>query len=403
MIAHGAVLSAREATLEACIAGAAVGDGVRIVTRNGPVNGIVTALNGTRVLLAPHHSIDGVVAGDEAILDPAVLDVPLGTALLGRSIDASGAPFDNRGPVRGRMRSSLCSAPAPSERTAIDEPLWTGVRVIDGLLTFGRGARLGIFGPPGTGKSTLLHMLVDGAHADAIVIALVGERGREAEAWIRTVPAHASVVCATSDRSAAERVRAAEVAMAQACELRRRGLHVLTIVDSLARYASALRESFIASGEPPGRAGYPAGVFARLARYVEAAGATQDGSITMLASVLSDGDDRDPVSDAARSLLDGHLQLSPARAAAGCFPAIDVPASVSRTMPAVAQAQHCEDAGLVRRTIATLAENRDLRAAGMLPPEAAETAIEEFLCQTRGGEPAEATLSSLAELADRLR
>ena len=410
MIAYGSVLSARSGSVEARIAGAAVGDGVRIVARTGVVNGTVVALNANRVLVAAHGSIDGVAAGDTTMLDRSSRDLPLGTALLGRSISADGAPLDGGVPPRGRHCSALVCPPPPCERRAVTEPLWTGVRAIDALLTLGRGARLGIFGPPGTGKSTLLQMLVEGADADAVVIALVGERGREAESWMQAISAHTSIVCATSDRSAAERVRAAEVAMAQACALGKRGLHVLLIVDSLARYAAALREVLLSAGEPVGRGGYPAGVFAHLARYVEAAGATREGSVTMLASVLSDGDERDPVSDAARSLLDGHLQLSPAKARAGCFPAIDVPASVSRTMPAVTDAGHREDAGILRLAISALAQSEDLRAAGIAPADPAvqraahiEAAIEAFLRQRYGSEPSSATLSSLADLADRLR
>jgi type III secretion protein N (ATPase) len=267
-----------------------------------------------------------------------------------------------------------------------------------------------VFGSAGSGKSTLLHMLVRGAQADAVVVGLIGERGREAEEWMRLAPPHASLICATSDRSAAERVRAARVAIAQAAALRASGLHVLLIVDSLARFASALRELAIAVGEPVGRGGYPASVFSELATYLEIAGNTTRGSMTLVATVLSDGDERDPVSDAARSLLDGHFELTSSLAQRGCFPAIDVPASVSRTMRAVIDDTHAAGAAVVRRAIAALSESRDARALGILPSDpfalracAIERTLEAFLRQDGGSEQPRRTLSALAELADRLR
>lgn len=226
---------------------------------------------------------------------------------------------------------------------------------------------------------------------------------------MRLAPRHAAIVCATSDRSAAERVRAAQVAMAQAAALRARGLHVLAILDSLARYAAALREIALAAGEPAGRGGYPASVFADLARYVEVAGAAGGGSITLVATVLSDGDERDPVSDSARSLLDGHIELSSRLARSGRFPAIDVPASTSRTMESVVSDEHTRAARSVRRAIALLAESADARALGIVPSDpdvaraaAQEQALEFFLRQGKQpAKPAE-TLSQLFELADRL-
>jgi type III secretion protein N (ATPase) len=256
----------------------------------------------------------------------------------------------------------------------------------------------------------LLHMLVRGAQADAVVVGLIGERGREAEEWMRFAPPHASLICATSDRSAAERVRAARVAIAQAAALRARGLHVLLIVDSLARFGSALRELAMAAAEPVGRGGYPASVFSELAKYLEIAGNTTRGSITLVATVLSDGDERDPVSDAARSLLDGHFELAATLAQRGYFPAIDVPASVSRTMPGIIDDTHAAAAAVVRRAIATLSESRDARALGIVPADpfalraaAIEEALEAFLRQDSGPEQPDRTLSGLAELADRLR
>lgn len=410
MIAHGTVLAARAGVLEARLPGAAVGNAVRVFGENGFVIGSVSAVAGARASIALHDAIDGVTPGDEVVLDASAACMPLGTPLLGRCIDAQGCALDDGPPIRGRLRATEFAAPSPAQRQGVHQPFWTGVRAIDALVTVGRGARIGVFGRPGTGKSTLLHMLVCGARADAVVIGLTGERGREAEEWMRIAPVHAAIVCATGDRSAAERVRAARIAIAQAASLRARGLHVLLVLDSLARYAAALRELAIAVGEPLGRAGYPPSVFADLARYVEVAGNACGGSITLVATVLSDGDERDPVSEAARSLLDGHIELSPALAQRGYFPAIDVPASVSRTMHAVVDDTHAHDAALVRRAISVLSGLQDARALGIMPSApfelrsiAAEEALDAFLRQNGPAEQPEQTLSALAALADRLR
>ena len=204
--------------------------------------------------------------------------VVLGTALLGRAIGAGGALLDDGPPLHGLRRCAAADVPAPRERVAVTEPFWTGIRALDGPLAFGRGARIGIFGAPGAGKSTLLEQLVAGSRADATVVALIGERGREAERWLRAIGTRTSIVCATSDRSAAERLAAAGLAFAQAAALRSRGLHVLLVLDSLARVAAAARDVAIALGEPVGRAGFPPSVVARQARLLECAGAAASPS-----------------------------------------------------------------------------------------------------------------------------
>jgi flagellar biosynthesis/type III secretory pathway ATPase len=274
------------------------------------------------------------------------------------------------------------------------------------LLTIGRGARVGIFGSPGTGKSTLLERIAAHAAADVVVVALIGERGREAAAWIDRCTRRNTIVCATSDRAASERIRAAEIAFAHAARLRSRGFHVLLIVDSLARYAYALRERRVALGEPAGRGGYPPGVFADLARLLESAGTSRDGSVTLLATLIPDGPgEYDPVCEAARSLLDGHLLLSAERAAAGRFPAIDIAAGASRTMQAVIAPAHAAAAATVRAAIARLSETREAREFGLLRVEdtsleralAGETAIEAFL--TGVGTPGPAAVEALTALA----
>ncbi len=331
----------------------------------------------------------------------------LGACALGRAIDARGDALDGERPLCGRSVSVELHAPTPNEREPIATPLWTGMRAIDGLLTLGRGARIGIFGAPGAGKSTVIEAIVDGCVADAIVIGLAGERGREAQRWIERRDERITIVCATSDRSARERVAAAHVAIAQARALCERGLHVLFVLDSLARVAAASREIAVGAGESVGRGGYPPSVFAGLARLVEGAGAMRCGSITLVATVLEDGDERDPVSEAARSLLDGHIQLSMRLAEAGRFPAIDVPASSSRTMDLVAHEEHVRAARSLRRAIALLQRIDDARALGIQPADRAsraaiqiEAGLEAFLRQDRGVVDRRETLRELSALAD---
>jgi ATP synthase in type III secretion protein N len=330
----------------------------------------------------------------------------LGTCAFGRAIDARGLPLDDGPPLRGRRVSLELRSPAPNRRAAIATPLATGVRAIDGLLTIGRGARVGVFGAPGAGKTTLIEWIAGECAVDAVVIALVGERGREAQRWIERRDARTTIVCATSDRPPSERIASAHVAIAHAGALRERGLHVLLEIDSLARCGAALRELAVAAGESTGRGGYPPSVFAQLARLVEVAGALDRGSITLIATILNDGDDRDPLSEASRSLLDGHLALSTRLAEAGRFPAIDIVASTSRTMEAVANEDHRAAAARVRRAAALLESIADARALGVEPTAraarcaiAAEPHLEKFLRQGREAAEYAATLDRLAQLA----
>ena len=409
MRARGTVLGARGGLLEVSLPGARIGDGVSVCGARGVLHGTVGALLGSRATVAPHGGLEGVTTGDAVHADPAAAMLPLGTTLLGRAFDARGHALDGGAPPTGRVVRIGGERISPAERRPIAEPLWTGVRVIDALLTIGRGARIGLFGEAGVGKSLLLQALARGTNADAVVVGLVGERGREAQAWTGACDPHASVVCATGDRPAAERVWAARVAMSQAHALRARGLHVLAILDSLARFGAALREIAVASGESVGRGGYPPSVFAELAGLVEIAGCTARGSITLIATVLSDGDERDPLSDAARSLLDGHVQLAPRLARAGHYPAVDVPASISRTMDAVVSAEHLAHARAVRRALALLAQSEDARSLGIAPADpatqAAVSAEEELETLLRQGpEPSSCaqTLARLARVADTL-
>ncbi|GAC1302852.1 MAG: type III secretion system ATPase SctN [Vulcanimicrobiaceae bacterium] len=398
-------------TVLAALPAARIGDGVRIRRADGStLAGEVASVEQARVSIAPFGTLTGVAVGDRVVGDARALAVPVGAGALGRAFDASGAPLD--GGAWSTCTTGIvdrASALPPGARAPVSTVFRTGIRAIDGLLTIGRGARVGLFGAPGAGKTTLLEAIAAGASGDAVVIALVGERGREAQAWLARCDRRTTIVCATSDRSAAERVRAADVAMTQAEFLRDRGAHVVLIVDSLARYAAALRERHVALGEPVGRGGYPPSVWAELARYLERAGNGARGSITMLATVLADGaDDREPLSDAARSLLDGHIVLSSALADKQHFPAIDVVASTSRTMSSVVSREHARAAGAVRRMLSRLAETSDARALGLAEigdvelaaAVAAEPAIVAFLRQSEPAQPG-TTLASLYSLAAR--
>ncbi len=410
--AVGRVVATRGHVVEAELPAARVGEGVRISGERVRLAGRVAALHGARALLAPFGPVEGIALGDRVAVDPAALGLVLGTPLLGRAIDAAGLPLDGRPAPRGRRLAAEPGPHAVGDRRPCTEVCWTGVRAIDGPLAFARGARIGLFGAPGAGKSTLLEGVVRGADADAVVVGLVGERGREAERWLAAVGPRTTVVCATGDRAPAERVRAAEVAFAQADALRARGLDVLLVVDSLARICAAAREVALAAGEPVGRGGYPPGVFALLARLLERAGAVGAGSVTLVATVLSDGpDEHDPVSEAARAALDGHLVLSERLARAGRFPAIDLGRSASRTLADVASAPHLRAARALRAAVAALEESRDARAVGLDPGAgdpflarciALEPELERFLRQAGSPCPPDRTLTELVALADRM-
>jgi type III secretion protein N (ATPase) len=285
--------------------------------------------------------------------------------LLGRVVDGLGNPLDGNPAPQALASATAAHVDTgsthktlnPLERPVIATPFATGVRAIDGLLTIGVGQRTGIFAPAGGGKSTIMGMIANGASADAIVVALIGERGREVAEFIHDHLAHRRastiVVASTSDRPAAERIKAAELAAKVAAGLRAAGRNVLLLFDSLTRYARALRELGLAVGEPPLRGGFPPSVFAQLPRLIESAGATPQGSITAFYTVLADEADlSDPVAEEARSLLDGHIQLSSKLGAAGHYPAIDILRSRSRLMNRVADAVQITDAGRVRDWLA---------------------------------------------------
>jgi type III secretion protein N (ATPase) len=408
----GHVVGTRGGLIDVRIPALGVGAGARVRLRDGRMlPARVTSIAGPHVILAPFGDVDGVAAGDRVDADDGALCVNLGVALLGRAVDALGAPIDGRGKLGGRPVSASPQAYPPADRAAVKRHFPTGIPAIDGPLAFGAGARIGLFGGPGCGKSTLLETITTNTRPDAIVVGLVGERGREAQRWLTQIDARTTIVCATSDRSAAERVRAAEVALAQADALRRRGLDVLLVLDSLARVAGAARDVAVAAGEPVGRGGYPASVFGLLARLLERAGQFSTGSITLVATVLADGaDEHDPVSVACRAALDGHIVLAERLARQGWFPAIDLPASASRTMADVASADHLAAARTLREAVALLELTREARGFGLDPGAgdpavrravAAEGAIAGFLRQ-RERTDHRRTLTELRLLADSI-
>lgn len=324
-------------------------------------------------------------------------------SLLGRVIDGLGNPLDGDSalPSIGGTAAAQVDAGGmhktlnPLDRPVIASPFATGVRAIDGLLTIGIGQRTGIFAPAGGGKSTIMGMIANGASTDAIVVALIGERGREVAEFIHDHLAHRRastiVIASTSDRPAAERIKAAELAAKVAAGLRASGRNVLLLFDSLTRYARALRELGLAVGEPPLRGGFPPSVFAQLPRLIESAGATSQGSITAFYTVLADEIDlSDPVAEEARSLLDGHIQLSSKLGAAGHYPAIDILRSRSRLMNRVTDAAQIADASRIRDWMARHEEVEMLLQIGEYERgHDAETdraidlrpAIQRFLCQ----------------------
>jgi ATP synthase in type III secretion protein N len=313
-------------------------------------------------ILTPLGDIRGLSAASEVILRSGMDRVPFGEQLLGRVFDARMQPLDALGAIR-RTGDRPIHGPSPNPmlRAPVDTVMETGVRAVDGLLTIGVGQRVGIFAAAGGGKSTLLAMLARQSKADAIVISLIGERGREVREFIEDTLgeeglARAVVIVSTADRPAAERVRAAAVATAIAEGLRDEGKHVLLLMDSVTRYARALREIGLAAGEPAVRRGFPPSVFADLPRLFERAGTSDKGAITGIYTVLLEDEEGDPVGEEVRSLLDGHIILSRKLGAKGHYPAIDILGSLSRLYPKLATSGQSSAASGLRAMMAKLEE-----------------------------------------------
>jgi len=326
----------------------------------------VVGFRDDRVLLMPLGEMDGIAPGSEVVATGAGFSIVLGPGLVGRVVDGLGRPIDGKGPIGGRRYGVGNAPPAALSRPRIAEPLATGVRAIDGLLTCGKGQRLGIFAGSGVGKSTLLGMIARGVSADVNVIALIGERGREVREFIERDLgpeglARSVVVVSTSDQPALVRVKGAWTATAIAEFFRDQGLHVSFLMDSVTRFAMAQREIGLTIGEPPAAKGYTPSVFALLPKLMERAGAAEQGTITGFYTVLVEGDDmQEPIADAVRAILDGHIVLSRELAAENHYPSIDVLQSISRLMNDLATPEHKQAAALLREVLATYANARDL-------------------------------------------
>ncbi|MBR5304607.1 MAG: FliI/YscN family ATPase [Candidatus Gastranaerophilales bacterium] len=350
-----------------------IGDLCHIV-QNGTNEIIYAEVVGFRkdcILLMPLGSIDGLRAGAKVINTGTSMKVKVSETLLGRVLDGLGNPLDGKGEIIADEYYPT-NAPIinPMDRKPIDEPLSLGLRAIDGLNTIGMGQRVGIFAGSGVGKSTTLAMIAKNTSADINVIALIGERGREVREFIEHTMGTSGmkrsiVICATSEQPALVKIKASFVACAIAEYFRDKGKNVLFMLDSVTRIALAQREVGLAVGEPPATRGYTPSVFALLPKFLERAGANKFGTITGLYTVLVEGDDmNEPIADAARSILDGHIVLSRTLAHKNHYPAIDVLQSISRVMNNIVDDEHKTAAGKIRNLMANYAKNEDLISIG---------------------------------------
>lgn len=369
---RGRVVQANGQTVESEGPLCSVGECCEIVDSAGTRHRAeVIGFRGPHVLSMPLQATQGIQYGDGVQAIGTTPGIAVGEQMLGRVLNALGGPLDGLPAPRVRAMWPLDGAvPDPMDRMQIREPLETGLRVLDGLLTVGRGQRVGIFGGSGVGKSTLIGMMTRNTAADLTVVGLVGERGREVREFVEDSLGpegrkRSVVLVSTSDQSPLLRMRAAMAATSVAEYYAAQGKHVLLVLDSLTRYAMAAREVGLAAGEPPASKGYTPSVFTKLAKLVERAGNFRAGSITAFYTVLMEGDDQqDPIVDAVRSFLDGHIVLSRALAAAGQYPPVDVLDSLSRLMPSVTTPEHRERAAIARRLLAAHARSEDLVRIG---------------------------------------
>ncbi len=396
----------------------AIGEICRIEIGDGKeaVMAEVVGLENTTVRLMAYGETKGIEVGCRVIASGHTLEVPVGKELLGRVLDALGNPCDGKGDIAtGKYYPAIASSPDPMLRRDINKRITTGVRAIDGILTVGKGQRLGIFAGSGVGKSTLVSMIARNTSADVNVIGLIGERGREVLDFIKRDLGEEGlkrsvVVVATGDQSAIARVRAAYVTTAIAEYFRDQGKDVMLMFDNISRFAKAQRDVGIESGEPPAKGSYPSTVYDSIQKLLERTGTNDKGSITAFYAVLVDGDDMDdPIADTVRGVLDGHVVLSRRLAGLQHYPAIDMMTSISRLSKRVTGSQTRKAVTKVRRWIATYSEQEDMIITGAYRkgsmPEVDEAIdmhplVEEFLCQDEYDKcPIEDTLKKLSDLS----
>ncbi|MFH4599920.1 flagellar protein export ATPase FliI [Vibrio diabolicus] len=376
-VASGKLVRVVGLTLEATGCRAPIGSLCLVETMSGQMEAEVVGFSGDNLFLMPSEQITGILPG--ARVTPLTSDagLPVGMELLGRVIDGVGNPLDGLGPLYTDHRASFNAEPInPLARKPISEPLDVGLKAINGLLTVGKGQRIGLFAGSGVGKSVTLGMMTRGTTAQVVVVGLIGERGREVKEFIEEILGEdgrrrSVVVAAPADASPLMRLKGCQTALAIAEYFRDQGLDVLLLMDSLTRFAQAQREIALSVGEPPATKGYPPSVFAKLPALVERAGngSAEQGSITAFFTVLTEGDDlQDPIADASRAILDGHIVLSREMADAGHYPAIDVEKSVSRVMPQITTEEHVLMSKAVRQVLSICRKNQDLVSIGAYKP-----------------------------------
>ncbi|MFA0148693.1 flagellar protein export ATPase FliI [Vibrio lentus] len=376
-IASGKLVRVVGLTLEATGCKAPIGSLCMVETMSGQMEAEVVGFSGDNLFLMPSEQITGILPGARVTPVTSESGIPVGMELLGRVIDGVGNPLDGLGPIYTEQRASFNAEPInPLARKPISEPLDVGLKAINGLLTVGKGQRIGLFAGSGVGKSVTLGMMTRGTTAQVVVVGLIGERGREVKEFIEEILGEdgrkrSVVVAAPADSSPLMRLKGCQTALAVAEYFRDQGLDVLLLMDSLTRFAQAQREIALSVGEPPATKGYPPSVFAKLPSLVERAGNGNDeqGSITAFFTVLTEGDDlQDPIADASRAILDGHIVLSREMADAGHYPAIDVEKSVSRVMPQITTEEHVLMSKAVRQVLSICRKNQDLVSIGAYKP-----------------------------------
>ncbi|GFD82016.1 flagellum-specific ATP synthase [Tenacibaculum sp. KUL118] len=421
IVAAGKLVRGIGLTLEAVGCQLPVGSQCLVQTIEGEIEAEVVGFGDDITYLMPTEAVRGIVPGSRVMPLNRQSGLPVGMGLLGRVVDGNGQPLDGLGEIDAESRAPTTRPPMnPLIRRPINTPMDVGVRAINALNTVGVGQRMGLFAGSGVGKSVLLGMMTRGCEADVVVVGLVGERGREVKEFIHEILTEeerkrAVVVAAPADTSPLMRLKGCETAVTIAEYFRDKGMNVLLLIDSLTRYAMAQREIALAVGEPPATKGYPPSVFARLPALVERAGngSERQGSITAFYTVLTEGDDlQDPIADAARAILDGHVVLSRALADSGHYPAIDIEASISRVMPMVVSEEHQLMARRIRQVYSNYKQNQDLISIGAYAKGSdpridlairAEPAINAFLQQgMKQVLPYDESLEGMAALAKGL-